>query len=144
MQAAPQSLHDAAKAGDEEGLKRLIEEGKDVNEKDRRGITALGVAVGFNRTPCIRALHLTDARGSTVLHYAAGATPSHSPGLGIQIQSAFDIHIWPVCLSTLGQYDTGLPWLCIDICRVPVAPLPKPLCTRAQCAHVHAQTKELS
>ena len=50
-----------------------------MNAKDRRGITALGVAVGFNRIPCVRCLldagadvHLTDARGSTVLHYAAG------------------------------------------------------------------------
>ena len=94
MQAAPQSLHDAAKGGDEEGLRRLIEEGKDVNEKDRRGITALGVAVGFNRTPCIRALldagadvHLTDARGSTVLHYAAGVPTPHTPVLRIYFES---------------------------------------------------------
>ena len=98
MQAAPQSLHDAAKAGNEEGLRRLIEEGKDVNEKDRRGITALGVAVGFNRTPCIRALldagadvHLTDARGSTVLHYAAGMAPFSHPcaaqQIGVSLQS---------------------------------------------------------
>ena len=92
MQAAPQSLHDAAKAGSEEELKRLIQEGKDVNEKDRRGITALGVAVGFNRTPCIRALldtgadvHLTDARGSTVLHYAAGVPPPLTPVLCIYV-----------------------------------------------------------
>ncbi len=78
-QAAPQSLHEAAKVGDEATLKRLVEEGQEVNAKDRRGITALGVAVGFNRIPCVRCLldagadvHLTDARGSTVLHYAAG------------------------------------------------------------------------
>ena len=79
LQAAPQTLHEAAKVGDEAALKRLIEEGQDVNATDRRGITALGVAVGFNRVPCVRCLldagadvHLTDARGSTVLHYAAG------------------------------------------------------------------------
>ena len=112
MQAAPQSLHDAAKVGNEEGLKHLIKEGKDVNEKDRRGITALGVAVGFNRTPCIRALldagadvHLTDARGSTVLHYAAGMPPSHAPVLRIYLGSSSDTSIWSVSLSKLGQYE---------------------------------------
>jgi len=74
------TLHDAAKIGDEAALQRLIEEGADVNEKDSRGITPLGVAVGFNRIPCVKALlaaganvNLTDTRGSTVLHYAAGA-----------------------------------------------------------------------
>ena len=52
-----------------------------MNAKDGRGITALGVAVGFNRIPCVKALlaagadvHLTDAKGSTVLHYAAGVS----------------------------------------------------------------------
>lgn len=98
LQAAPQSLHDAAKGGNQEELKRLIEEGKDVNEKDRRGITALGVAVGFNRTPCIRALldagadvHLTDARGSTVLHYAAGMPPPYTPLLRHNMEPSFHL-----------------------------------------------------
>lgn len=78
-QGAPQTLHEAAKVGDETVLKKLIEGGADVDAKDRRGISALGVAVGFNRLPCVSALldagadvHMTDARGSTVLHYAAG------------------------------------------------------------------------
>lgn len=43
------NLHDAAKAADVEAVGRLVEEGADVNEKDARGITALGVAVGFNK-----------------------------------------------------------------------------------------------
>lgn len=75
-------MHDAAKVGDEASLKRLIEEGANVNEKDGRGISPLGVAVGFNRIACVKALlaagadvHQTDARGSTVLHYAAGGPP---------------------------------------------------------------------
>jgi ankyrin repeat protein len=79
LQGLPSTLHDAAKIGNEAALKRLIEEGADVNEKDGRGITPLGVAVGFNRIPCVKALlaaganvRLADARGSTVLHYAAG------------------------------------------------------------------------
>ena len=80
LQGSPCTLHDAAKVGDCEALQRLLEEpGCDVNGKDARGITALGVAVGFNRIPCVKALlaagadvTLTDNRGSTVLHYAAG------------------------------------------------------------------------
>lgn len=81
-QGLPSTLHDAAKIGDEASLKRLIEDGANVNEKDSRGISPLGVAVGFNRIPCVKALlaagadvHQTDARGSTVLHYAAGGAP---------------------------------------------------------------------
>ena len=84
-QTAAQTLHEAAKGGDEAALKRLIAEGRDVDAKDRRGITPLGVAVGFNKIPCVRCLldagadvHLTDARGSTVLHYAAGLSPCTS------------------------------------------------------------------
>ena len=94
MQVAPHTLHEAAKAGDEKALKRLIDDGQDVNAKDQRGITALGVAVGFNRVPCIRCLldagadvHMTDARGSTVLHYAAGVPVNNSrtPACGMCI-----------------------------------------------------------
>lgn len=94
LQGSPCTLHDAAKVGDCEALQRLLEEpGCDVNEKDARGITALGVAVGFNRIPCVRALlaaganvSLTDNRGSTVLHYAAGdacleVCSTHCPGV---------------------------------------------------------------
>ena len=94
MQVAPQTLHEAAKVGDEDALKRLIDDGQDVNAKDRRGITALGVAVGFNRISCIRCLldagadvHMTDMRGSTVLHYAAGVplNDSRTPACGMCI-----------------------------------------------------------
>lgn len=73
------SLHDAAKVGDVEALKRLLEGGADVNAQDARGVTALGVAVGFNRLPVVTALleagadvSKVDRRGNTVLHYAAG------------------------------------------------------------------------
>lgn len=73
------NLHDAAKAGDQELTKRLLEEGAEVDGRDARGITPLGVAVGFNNIPVVQALlengadvTLTDARGNTALHYAAG------------------------------------------------------------------------
>ncbi len=44
----PETLHDAAKLGDKEAAETLIAEGAEVNAKDARGITPLGVAV---RTP---------------------------------------------------------------------------------------------
>lgn len=73
------SLQTAAKVGSIEAIKKLIGEGKDVNEKDARGITPLGVAVGFNRVDAVKELlangadvALTDKQGNTVLHYAAG------------------------------------------------------------------------
>ena len=74
-----ETLHDAAKAGDLEAAKKLLAEGHDVNGRDKRGITSLGVAVGFNKIPVIQALleagadvELTDPKGNTALHYAAG------------------------------------------------------------------------
>eukprot|EP00884_Botryococcus_braunii_P001217 jgi/Botrbrau1/11096/Bobra.0219s0006.1 len=73
------TIHDAAKVGDVEALKRLLEGCADVNAQDARGVTALGVAVGFNRLPVVTALleagadvEKVDRRGNTVLHYAAG------------------------------------------------------------------------
>ena len=49
--------------------------------QDARGITPLGVAVGFNRLAAIKVLlkadakvDVTDGRGNTPLHYAAGAS----------------------------------------------------------------------
>lgn len=74
-----QNLHDAAKTGNEDLTRRLVEEGAEVDGRDARGTTPLGVAVGFNKLPVVRALlengadvALTDARGNTALHYAAG------------------------------------------------------------------------
>mmetsp|Transcript_7688 Transcript_7688/g.22803 ORF Transcript_7688/g.22803 Transcript_7688/m.22803 type:complete len:312 (+) Transcript_7688:172-1107(+) len=73
------NLHDAAKAGDEATVARLLDDGADVDGRDARGITPLGVAVGFNKLSVVKALlaggadvALTDARGNTPLHYAAG------------------------------------------------------------------------
>ncbi len=47
--------------------------------QNNRGLTSLGIAVGFNKLPVIELLlekgadvMLTDAAGNTVLHYAAG------------------------------------------------------------------------
>ncbi|CAD7697698.1 unnamed protein product [Ostreobium quekettii] len=73
------SLEAAAKVGDAKAVKKYIAEGADVNKKDSRGITPLGVAVGFNRIDAVKELlaggadvSLTDNQGNTALHYAAG------------------------------------------------------------------------
>ena len=54
-------------------------QGRTWTQADGRGITPLGVAVGFNRVAIVTALleagadvEQPDARGNTVLHYAAG------------------------------------------------------------------------
>lgn len=78
-QQEAQTLHEAAKLGDIEAARRLLNEGADVNEADTRGITALGLAVGYNKVPLVKVLldagadvTKTDAKKSTALHYAAG------------------------------------------------------------------------
>ncbi|KAJ9513358.1 hypothetical protein QJQ45_001393 [Haematococcus lacustris] len=78
--AAPlTSLHDAAKAGDEAAVIRLLDAGEKVDGKNERGITALGTAVGFNRVAVVSLLlsrgaevDARDNQGNTALHYAAG------------------------------------------------------------------------
>lgn len=79
MQRSIESLQDAAKAGDVEAARKLLAGGADVNGKDQKGITPLGVAVGFNKIPVIQLLlesgadvEQTDPKGNTALHYAAG------------------------------------------------------------------------
>jgi len=81
-----ESLQDAAKAGDVEAAKKLLADGADVDGKDTRGITPLGVAVGFNKIPIIKEfleagadVEVTDPKGNTALHYAAGGPPSPPP-----------------------------------------------------------------
>ena len=65
--------------------------GADVNQADMRGITPLGVAVGFNRIAIVEALleagadvEKPDGRGNTVLHYAAG-------GVSRQLRGAMNV-----------------------------------------------------
>lgn len=80
MQLKIESLQDAAKAGDLEAAKKLLDEGASVDGKDKRGITPLGVAVGFNKIQIVEEflsrgadVEACDPKGNTALHYAAGA-----------------------------------------------------------------------
>ena len=50
-----------------------------MNQADGRGVTPLGLAVGYNKLDIVKVLiaagadvHQADAKGSTSLHYAAG------------------------------------------------------------------------
>ena len=79
MQLKIESLQDAAKAGDIEAARKLLDGGADIDGKDKRGITPLGVAVGFNKISFVEMLlekgvnvETCDPKGNTALHYAAG------------------------------------------------------------------------
>jgi len=74
------SIHDAAKVGDATVILKFVEaDGSCMNSKDARGISALGVAVGFNRLEAVKTLlasgadaNICDPKGNTPLHYACG------------------------------------------------------------------------
>lgn len=73
------TLHGAAKAGDVDAIRKLLKEGADIHEQDARGISPLGVSVGFNKVDAVKELlkqganvEQTDKQGNTVMHYAAG------------------------------------------------------------------------
>jgi len=86
---AIESVHDAAKAGDLEALGRFLgEDNSAADRRDERGITPLGVAVGFNRVAAVRALiaagadpNLADGKGNAPLHYACGYGREEAAGL---------------------------------------------------------------
>eukprot|EP00199_Chlamydomonas_sp_CCMP681_P002826 CAMPEP_0119108878 /NCGR_PEP_ID=MMETSP1180-20130426/15945_1 /TAXON_ID=3052 ORGANISM="Chlamydomonas cf sp, Strain CCMP681" /NCGR_SAMPLE_ID=MMETSP1180 /ASSEMBLY_ACC=CAM_ASM_000741 /LENGTH=305 /DNA_ID=CAMNT_0007094551 /DNA_START=17 /DNA_END=934 /DNA_ORIENTATION=+ len=76
----PATLHDAAKRGDIAAAGTFLTEGGvAVDHPNERGITALGVAVGFNQPAMVTMLlekgaqvDVRDPAGNTALHYAAG------------------------------------------------------------------------
>ena len=92
VQLKIETLQDAAKAGDVEAAQKLIEGGADVNGKDKRGITPLGVAVGFNKIAVVEELlargadvEACDPKGNTALHYAAGTVPFARQLISVQL-----------------------------------------------------------
>jgi len=73
------SLHDAAKRGDLQKLQEFIADGKDVNAKDFKGVTALGYAVGHDQLSVVKVLidakaniNDVDSAGNSAVHFAAG------------------------------------------------------------------------
>jgi len=79
----PMTLHEAAKRGDLDTCKDYIskqnEAGVSIDSPDANGITALGFAIGADRTEIVKLLMsckanpgAVDAKGNTGAHYAAG------------------------------------------------------------------------
>jgi len=73
------SLHDAAKRGDLQKMQEFIADGKDVNAKDFKGVTALGYAVGHDQLSTVKVLidakaniNDVDSAGNSAVHFAAG------------------------------------------------------------------------
>merc|ERR1712014_23955 len=77
------TLHEAAKKGDLDTCKAYItkqnEAGVSIDDPDPNGITALGFAIGADRSEIVKFLitckanpHAVDAKGNTGAHYAAG------------------------------------------------------------------------
>merc|ERR1711976_574475 len=73
------SLHDAARRGDLQRLQEVLKDGKDVNAKDFKGVTALGYAVGHDQVSCVKVLidakaniNEIDSAANSAVHFAAG------------------------------------------------------------------------
>jgi hypothetical protein len=79
IQESSVSLHDAAKRGDLQRLQEYLQDGKDVNAKDFKGVTALGYAVGHDQLSVVKVLidakanlNDVDSAGNSAVHFAAG------------------------------------------------------------------------
>jgi len=73
------SLHDAARRGDLQRLQEFLQDGKDVNSKDFKGVTPLGYAVGHDQLSVVKVLidakanlNDVDSAGNSAVHFAAG------------------------------------------------------------------------
>jgi len=79
IQETSVSLHDAAKKGDLQKVQEFMQDGKDVNAKDFKGVTALGYAVGHDQLSVVKVLidakaniNDIDSAGNSAVHFAAG------------------------------------------------------------------------
>jgi len=79
IQDSSVSLHDAAKRGDLQKIQEFLKDGKDVNSKDFKGVTALGYAVGHDQMSVVKVLidakaniNDVDSAGNSAVHFAAG------------------------------------------------------------------------
>jgi len=73
------TLHEACKRGDVTAVKAYLDKKGPVDEKDARGITGLGFAIGAGKPGVVKLLveahanpHVVDSKGNSGLHYAAG------------------------------------------------------------------------
>merc|ERR1711998_213138 len=73
------SLHDAARRGDLQRLQEFLQDGKNVNTKDFKGVTPLGYAVGHDQLSMVKVLidananlNEIDSAGNSAFHFAAG------------------------------------------------------------------------
>merc|ERR1719163_393475 len=73
------SLHDAARRGDLQRLQEFMQDGKDVNARDAKGVTPLGYAVGHDQLSIVKVLidakanvNDVDSTGNSAVHFAAG------------------------------------------------------------------------
>merc|ERR1711959_648279 len=79
IQNSSVSLHDAARRGDLQRLQEFLQDGKDVNAKDFKGVTPLGYAVGHDQLSMVKVLidakaniNDVDSAGNSAVHFAAG------------------------------------------------------------------------
>ena len=79
------ALHDATRHGDIAEVRRLIEEGADVNSRDFRGQTPLLLAVGYRHLEIARLLlenganvHAKDHEGTSALQLGIGNSGANS------------------------------------------------------------------
>merc|ERR1719221_1393248 len=75
----PQSLHEAAKAGDTRWVQSYLGNRQPLDMQDQFGITPLGWAIGANQIAVVKLLldgranpFAVDSSGNGALHYAAG------------------------------------------------------------------------
>merc|ERR1712066_145966 len=80
LQKSPVTVHEACKMGDTKALAAFLDSPGDfdIEEKDSKGITCLGYAVGANRPEVVKVLlgkkastAAVDTAGNSALHYAA-------------------------------------------------------------------------